>query len=154
MKLVNESLKEKDIFVICKLFIEKFNLTQFITFCMVGTVGFTFNYSIFFVMYRYFHIYYLISSATGFILAIFVAFFLNKKYTFKLRSNIGIKTIAIKYFSVNIFSVTLGMISLTILVEIFKINVYISNVLIIGLVAISNFTGSRLFAFRIKEKKK
>jgi putative flippase GtrA len=118
---------------------------------MVGTIGVTFNYSIFFVMYRYLHVYYIISSATGFILAIFLAFYLNKRFTFKVHSN-KIKEMIIKYFSVNIFSLFLGMCSLAILVELFNINVYIANILTLGITTISNFSGSKLFAFKIKTK--
>lgn len=121
---------------------------QFVKFCIVGVIGATFNYSIFFILYRFFNIYYIISSATGFILSIFLAFFLNKGFTFKIKENKKTKSMIIKYFLVNIFTILLVMVILRFFVEILKINIYIANFLIIGIASVSNFTGSKLFVFK------
>lgn len=123
-------------------------VVQFVTFCIVGVFGVIFNYSIFFVLYYFFKVYYILSSATGFILAIFLAFYLNKKFTFKIQDNSKSKTMFIKYVPVTIFSLLLGIICLTIFVELLHINVYIANIMTLGVTTISNFTGSKLFAFR------
>lgn len=125
-------------------------ISQFIRFCSVGLVGATVNYSIFFILYRFFSVFYLISSATGFIVSVFIAFILNKKFTFKIEKNIDSRFIIVKYYSVNIFSMLIGLGVLNILVEIFKINVYIANLFFVATTTSLNFIGSKLFAFRIK----
>jgi len=121
---------------------------QFVKFCLVGIIGATFNYSIFFILYHFFNIYYIISSATGFILAIFLAFFLNKEFTFKSKENKKTKIMIIKYFLVNIFTILLSMAILRFFVEALNMNTYIANFFIIGIATISNFTGSKLFVFK------
>lgn len=121
-------------------------INQFIKFCIAGFFGALLNYSTFFVLYNYLSVYYIISSGTGFILSVFIAFYLNKKYTFNVTEKS--KNILIKYFSVNIFSLALGLLSLAFFVEILSINVYLSNFLVIGIQTSSNFLGSKLFVFR------
>jgi putative flippase GtrA len=50
---------------------------QFFKFCLVGVVGATINYSIFFILFDIFGVYYIISSGTGFIISLIAAFSLN-----------------------------------------------------------------------------
>ena|SRR3989344_8215576 len=121
-------------------------INQFIKFCIVGFFGALLNYSTFFILYNYLSVYYMISSGTGFIISVFLAFYLNSKYTFNNPQKS--KKRLVKYFSVNIFSLLLGLLSLAFLVEILSINVYISNLLVIGIQTSSNFIGSKLFVFR------
>ncbi|MEK6914077.1 MAG: GtrA family protein [Nanoarchaeota archaeon] len=122
------------------------SINQFIKFCIVGFFGALLNYSTFFILYNYLSVYYIISSGTGFILSVFLAFYLNKKYTFNIVTKS--KNKLVKYFSVNIFSLILGLLSLAFFVEILFINIYIANLLIIGIQTTSNFLGSKLFVFR------
>ncbi len=121
-------------------------IKQFIIFCIVGFFGALLNYSIFFVLYTYLSVYYIISSGAGFVLSVFLAFYLNKKYTFKTVEKS--KIILIKYFLVNTFTLILGLISLALLVEILKINIYLSNIIVIGIQTSSNFLGSKIFVFK------
>lgn len=93
---------------------------------------------------------YIISSATGFILAIFVAYTLNKLFTFKVkhaRHRENIKAL-IKYSLVCLFSLVLGLSILWVLVEIINLNPYVSNVLNIGVTTFSNYFGSKYIVFR------
>jgi putative flippase GtrA len=119
---------------------------QFIKFCIVGFFGALLNYSTFFALYSYLYVNYIIASGTGFVFSLFLAFYLNKNYTFKNKTNS--KLLIIKYFLVNIFSLCLGLISLAIIVEILYLNVYLSNFIVIGIQTTSNFIGSKLFVFR------
>ena len=121
-------------------------LPQFIKFCIVGVFGATLNYSIFFILCYFLLIHYLLSSATGFIISVSLAFFLNKGYTFQIRRDS--KNMLLKYFSVNIFSLLVGLMFLTFFVAILSINVYIANLFVIGITTTLNFTGSKLFVFR------
>jgi putative flippase GtrA len=114
---------------------------------MVGVVGVTFNYSIFFVLYNYFLMHYLAASASGFIAAILLAFLLNKKFTFKSSNERYTHKLAL-YFGVNLCSLALGLAALALFVEVMHINVYIANFLILGITAMSNFLGSKFVVFR------
>lgn len=126
-------------------------LAQFIKFCMVGVAGVTFNYSLFFISYYFLKAHYAVAYSVGFITAIFLAFFLNKKFTFKVKTQIGLKPMMIKYFSVNMASFLLGLFILKFLVEAIRINPLIANVITLGSTAISNFTGSKIFAFKVRK---
>lgn len=122
--------------------------SQFVNFCLVGIVGATINYSIFFLLYNFLRVNYIISSGTGFVLSLAAAFFLNKRYTFKTPSDREYKIIGLKYILVNLFSLSLGLICLRFFVEALGFNTYLANFLIIGIQTTSNFIGSKLFAFR------
>jgi len=143
-------LKKEGLFKALKHLFNYLLKHQFIRFCIVGTIGVIFNYSIFFIMLYFFNILYLISSATGFISAIFLAFTLNKSFTFKIKKSNNLKNTSyfIKYTLVVFISLGIGLSFLWLLVDILKINPYISNVLNIGLTTITNFTGSKYFAFK------
>ena len=121
-------------------------INQFIKFCMVGFAGAIVNYSTFFILFNKFQIFYILASATGFILSVFLAFYLNKKYTFQITGKT--KSRLIKYFSVNLFTLILGLLFLALFVENLLVNVYIANLLVIGIQTISNFLGSKFIAFR------
>ena len=125
---------------------------QFLTFCTVGLVGATINYSVFFILYRFLSVFYLISSATGFIVSVFAAFLLNRKFTFKIVKTMQSKSMIIKYYSVNLFSMLVGLGVLNILVEIFKMNVYIANLFFVATTTSLNFIASKLFAFKIRNQ--
>jgi len=130
------------------IFFQDEMIHQFIKFCIMGSIGFIFNYSIFVVLYRFLNVYYIIASATGFILAIFLAFYLNNRFTFNAPKDTNQRIRFIKYFSVNCFSLLLGLATLSFFVEILYINVYLANFLSLGVTTVSNFTGSKFFAFR------
>jgi putative flippase GtrA len=120
-------------------------IAQFIRFCIVGFFGVLLNYSIFLILFKFFNVYYIISSATGFILSVGLAFLLNNKYTFKTNSNP--KKTAIKYFLVNLISITIGQLLLFYLVHNLGINIYLANFFTLGFTTFSNFAGSKFFAF-------
>ena len=129
----------------------KKTLRQFLKFCMVGVVGVSFNYLIFFMFYSLFNVFYVVSSGIGFVSAIFLAYGLNKKYTFEQRRKS--KMAFIEYFLVNIFSLFLGLIVLASLVEFLNLNVYFSNFLSLGITTASNFLGSKYIVFSEKKEK-
>jgi len=118
---------------------------QFIRFCGVGVLGATLNYSIFFILLYFFSVQYIISSATGFILSVFLAFSLNKRFTFKNHNQS--KSKILRYFSVNFFSLIIGLISLGFFVRILLLNEYFANFLTVGITTVLNFAGSKLFVF-------
>jgi len=130
-------------------YLKKESVRQFLTFCIMGSIGVSFNYSIFFILFHFLHVYYIISSATGFIIGIFLVFFLNKQFTFRVPSYKDPRILFVKYFIVNITSLLIGLLMLRFFVEILYINIYIANLFVLGITSVTNFTGSKLFAFRV-----
>lgn len=122
--------------------------SQFIIFCMVGALGVALNYSIFFVFLRVLNVHYLLASAAGFTLPIFVVFFLNKRFTFKVHGKDGTTGMLIRYYLVALFSLAIDQLSMAAQVEIIHVNSLIAKVITIGMTTMSNFLGSKFFAFR------
>ncbi len=128
----------------------KNEIKQIIKFCMVGTLGASLTYFLFFIFYHFYHIHYLISLAIGFMLSVFVVFFLNKSFTFQIKGKEETKKMMIKYYGVNIFSLILGMIVLVFFVKVIGISPYIGSILVIGITTITNFIGSKILVFKLK----
>jgi len=118
---------------------------RFIRFVIVGGIGTVICYAIFFVMLLLGENY-LVASASTYVLGVTVAFFFNRKFTFRSDKK-GIMLI-VKYFSVYLSSLMLGMIALSILVEMFFLHPVIANILVTGMTTVTNFTGTSLFVFR------
>ncbi len=123
-------------------------VTQFLTFCMVGALGVALNYSIFLVFLRVLKTHYLAASAAGFTLPIFVAFSLNKRFTFKIVEKKGTLAMLVKYTAVCLFSLFLDQLSMLVQVEILHVNSYLAKVFAMGVTTTSNFLGSKFLAFR------
>lgn len=123
---------------------------EFSKFCIVGTLGASFNYSIFFLLFHFFDVYYVIASGTGLISAAFISFTLNKIFTFKGTSSQrnDILKYLLKYISVIMISLFAGINFLRFIVDTLNVNPYISNIFTIGLTTIINFTGSKYYAFK------
>jgi len=122
-------------------------ISQIIKFGIIGIIGVSFNYSIFFILYKFFNIFYIISSATGFGLGIILVFFLNKKFTFKIKNSNKIKGMFVKYFLLNALLALFGLLLLSFFVEILYINAYIGNALVIFIIASMHFIGSKFLVF-------
>lgn len=121
---------------------------QFITFCMVGALGVVLNYSIFFISLRVLGAHYLLASAAGSTLPIFVVFFLNKRFTFKLHGKEGTTGMLIRYLLVASFSLGIDQASMAVQVEVLHVNSLIAKVFTMGMTTASNFLGSKFLAFR------
>lgn len=126
----------------------KRDFLQLVKFGIVGVIGVSINYSIFFILYHFFSVYYILSSALGFIIGIFIVFFLNKFFTFSIKDNSHAKIMIIKYYILNLLLAGLGMIILYFLVDLFGMNPYISNGFVIIITALFHFLGSKLLVFR------
>lgn len=125
---------------------------QFFKFCMVGALGATLTYLIFVFFYRFLHVYYIFSSALGFLIPTIVSFFLNKNFTFGVKGNHQLKTRILKYYSVSLFSTLISLLFLKFFVEILLINAYIADLFAIATSATSNFIGNKLFVFKDEQK--
>lgn len=118
---------------------------EFSKFCLVGGLSTIINYGLFYLLYRTLMIYYLFSSAIGYLSGTLFGFYLNKVFTF--RSNSKKYTVDItKYFIIYLISLFLGLIFLKGLVFL-GVNIFLANLFVIGLTTITNYIGSKYFVF-------
>jgi putative flippase GtrA len=123
---------------------------QFRNFAVVGVVSTICNYSIFFVLLRYLGVQYILASAIGFILGIFISYELNRRVSFESGGYAKKKEFML-YVSVCLFSLVLSLITLRSLVEFFNVHVLLANLCAIGVSTITNFIGAKIIVFKAKE---
>lgn len=133
-----------------KLYLKKGNRNlikkQFLRFIIIGCSSTFVNYSIFFILFEYFSIYYIIASGTGFVSGVFFGYGFNKSWTFEIKKKT--KSYILKYFTIYAFSLFLGLGILKLLVEVFGIIPEIANILTIGVTTIVNFSGVKFWVFK------
>ena len=120
--------------------------TQFFKFVTVGILSTSLNYSCFYVLFSFFSLNYMLSSATGYLFGVFVGFIFNKGWTFQYQI-ITVKE-PLQYITVYTFSLLLGLAFLRLLVSKLNIPPEIANVATIALTTITNFSGLKFWVFR------
>ena len=120
--------------------------TQFFKFVTVGILSTSLNYSCFYILFSFFSLNYMLSSATGYLFGVFVGFIFNKGWTFQYQI-ITVKE-PLQYITVYTFSLLLGLAFLRLLVSKLNIPPEIANVATIALTTITNFSGLKFWVFR------
>ena len=118
---------------------------HFIKFCIVGTISTIFNYTLFYVMLTLLNINHIFSAASGYMLGLFIGFYLNKFFTFKSKKKKYFEELY-KYLFIYLFSLVLGLIILESLVQL-GLNPLISNLFNITFTTIFHFIGIKYFVF-------
>ena len=118
---------------------------QFLKFITVGFFSTAFNYTIFFICYQYLSLYYVASSAVGFIVGIFFGYGFNKNWTFGAKGKT--RSYVYRYYLVYTASLFLGLAFLKFCVDLLGIAPEVANVLVIGLCTCMNFTGTKFWVF-------
>ena len=119
---------------------------QFFKFVNVGILSTSLNYSCFYVLFSFFSLNYMLSSATGYLFGVFVGFIFNKGWTFQYKI-ITVKE-PLQYITLYTFSLLLGLAFLRLLVSKLNIPPEIANVGSIVLTTITNFSGLKFWVFR------
>jgi len=118
---------------------------QFIVFCVIGSLATVLNYGIFWLLYHV-NVQYIIASAGGYVAGVFVGFALNRRFTFKTKSEQTYSVEVTKYLLVYFMSLLLGLGLLSILVK-QGLDVRLANIFVIGLTTFTNYTGCKFFVF-------
>ena len=119
---------------------------QFFKFIVIGLLSTVINYGVFYALYEFFSIYYILSSAIGFITGVFAGYGLNKTWTFGVKNSRS--RYIHKYCIVYIFSLFLGLGFLNFLVTVLDFTAEFANILTIGLTTCTNFMGIKLLVFK------
>jgi putative flippase GtrA len=119
---------------------------QFIRFCLIGLTSTVLTYLVFTILFYFFSVNYLISTALGFIAGLFLGYIFNKLYTFGSfeKDHIAIP----KYFIIYAFTLTFSLVGMRYLVGSVGLNPLISYAFIVPIITLVNFFGTKIFAFK------
>lgn len=122
-------------------------IKQFIKFCLIGGVGAVIWYSTFYLLYKMFSVYYVISSLSGFFVAAFFGFVFNRNWTFNVKKECATKQF-IQYILLISLSFTANALSIYFFTDILYIKVEISQLITMGVTTVINYTGSKYWVFK------
>lgn len=124
---------------------------QFLRFALVGTSGVLVNLAVYSGAIYLVGLHYLWAATLSFVTAMTSNFFLNLRWTFKTHDR-GMSAIAfqyVRYAAVTLFGYGVNICVLWLLVDFYHWHKIPAQLLAIALTTVSNFLGSKLWAFRI-----
>lgn len=125
-------------------------IRQLVRFLITGIFTNLTNYFVFFVLLHWLRVYYVLSSAAGFLAGFIVGFIVNRSWTFSVKDRGFARSL--KFFALNTFSLGVNMLTIWVFTEFVKIIPEISQVIAIGVSTVINFTGSKWWVFKKDEK--
>lgn len=119
---------------------------QFIRFIVIGVLSTIVNYLFFFILYKYYSVYYILASAIGFLSGVIAGYSLNKSWTFEITTNQD--RYFYKYLVVYFTSLLLSVMILKVLVSGFLLSPELANIITIGVTTCTNFLGVKYLVFK------
>jgi putative flippase GtrA len=113
----------------------------------VGFLGASVNYSTFYIFYKAFSVYYVISSLLGYFIAAVAIFFLNRSWTFNIRSG-HISKQFVMFILLISFSFVANGVSIYFFTDIVGFRAEVSQLITMGITTTINFLGSKFWVFR------
>jgi putative flippase GtrA len=121
---------------------------QFIKFCLVGSTGALIHLGLLYSLTEFLHIWYVLSAAIGFTVAVLNNFVWDRLWTFKNTSP-RIPRQLLLFFTINVISLCINLSVLYVLTE-YAGMWYIEAQIVAILVAVANnFLGNRRFTFSL-----
>ena len=121
-------------------------LRQLVRFMVTGVLTNIVNYLVFFLFLRAAHIYYMLSSAIGFMAGFIIGFIVNRSWTFSVKDNSHVRLT--RFFILNIISLLVNMFTIWLFTDIIKIVPEISQLIAIAVSSVINFSGSKIWVFK------
>jgi putative flippase GtrA len=124
---------------------------QFVRFALVGSSGVFTNLAVYSSLIYLLYVHYLIAATVSFVTAMTGNFILNLRWTFKTHGQ-GIRAIGdqyLRYASVTVISYGINIVVLWILVDFWDWHKVLAQLTAIFMTTISNFLGSKLWAFKL-----
>ena len=122
------------------------NLSQFLVFCGIGIFNTGVHYLVFLFLFKIIGIWYLASSAIGYICGMMNSYILNRYVTFRLRYSPNF-TEFMKFIVVNLVSMGLNLAVLALLVNFGNLIPEIAQVISILASLFVNFVGNKVWTF-------
>ena len=123
---------------------------QRVRFLMVGGFNTVFGYALFVLFELTFgkHVGYLVSLYLSYAIAIVVAFFLHRHFTYRVAGTGNIFLDFARFTSVYIVSLAINSVALPLLVEIGGLAPILAQVFVVGITTVVSYFGHKLFSFR------
>jgi putative flippase GtrA len=138
-----------------KFFQSRPRLFEFLKFAVVGVIGTIIDFSIYGILTRVFHVYYIYATATSVFIAIINNFLLNKYWTFKRGQTGRGGEEYIKFFIVSIINYFINITITFSIVEYTHSEVlfgskedFFAKVMAIAIVLFSNYLGNKHWTFK------
>lgn len=123
---------------------------RFVRYCIVGAIGTLINLAVLFPLTEWFRLWYILSAAAAFGVAVTTNYILNKYWTFGYTAGSSARLLSsyVKFVVVAIAGLGINLALLYIFVERFGIWYIAGQLASIAAVMLWNFTGSNFWAFR------
>lgn len=123
--------------------------SEIIKFLIVGGLSTIVNYVVFISLHVFLTWHYILSSACGYGIGLLFGYFLNRRWTFTLRSSqLARACELLLYCGIYLSSLGLSLMFLYWLVDTLSLQTWLANLLVIMQTTITNFLGLRLVVFR------
>ncbi len=134
-----------------RTFLKKKAMQRFLKYSLVGTTTFAFDLLLLFVSIHFFHIQYLVATASSFLISVSVNYHFSRKHVFSgtSRGHVAGYSSFIVMSGVGLLIIS-GLMAL--LVGVFGWNYLVSRILIAGFVGIGNYLFSLFVTFKVAGK--
>ncbi len=136
------------------LFAKNSTFKQFFKFCVVGATGVPMNLTVLYSLVEWVHLWYILSAAIAFCVAVTSNYILNKIWTFRDKTTKKAAVVGsyLKFISVSLVGLGINLTILFTLVDFFHIWYIFSQLIGILGAALWNYWGSKTWAFKHSEK--
>jgi dolichol-phosphate mannosyltransferase len=149
-KIENRRMKDYFIHLLTLLLAPNSRFLRFVKFCTVGAIGTVINLAILYSLTEFASVWYIFSAAVAAGVAVTSNYILNKVWTFRFAAakNAAVAISYTKFITVSVAGMGINLTLLYILVDRLHIWYIFSQIIAISAVAVWNYTGSALWAFK------
>lgn len=130
-----------------KLRLDKSHVLKLFLYGIIGLVGTLIHFSVLVLLVELFHLEPVLSSSIGFIVTVIVSFYLNRRFTFRTKSNQTTVTF-IKYTVVSCSGFILNSVIMYGAVHILSLHYSIAQAIVVAVLPISNFLLNNYWTFK------
>lgn len=123
-------------------------IKRFVKFAVVGLIGAIVHLGMLYILTEFLSVYYILSSAIGFVFANMATFVLNKTWTFEEHIYHKIFNKYTKFLSISLIAFGINLSCLYLFTELFNLYYVISQVLAIFISLWINFFGNHVWTFK------
>jgi len=132
-------------------FLERYrSVRQFMKFCAIGSTNVVIDFTIYFTLTRFFHIYYIIANFGSFFVAVSWSFYMNKRWTFRHLDSQFLKERFVKFFITNAIGVSIQTLLLYSFVTYGHFHDLVAKGAAIVIATFWNFLVSKYWVFKIR----
>jgi len=125
----------------------KQNARSLVLFSLVGLLNTLIDYLVFFLLYHWFHDYYLAVQVVAYSCGMLNSYLLNKYWTFQ-KKNVAGRAEVLKFITVNALALSVSSVSLYVVSHNFGLNMFICKTIATGMSLVVNYIGSKFWVFK------